>query len=178
MYRAYAVDWARPGYTRPETFSRKQWLKRAGSRHYKLKTTYMRSRLRRQLSKFMKTVIPDSAAEGGGSEAYDFKHHLQQWRDAYTVAQAQDDCTNVKDAYSCGIFSSGGCLDTLAAIRCGFIPKWGTEICETKQRLWKAMTKTASLGDTFKTDFNDESKRIIYLSRFRDTERDGTRWDQ
>ena len=126
MYRAYAVDWARPGYTRPETFSRKQWLKRAGSRHYKLKTTDMRSRLRRQLSKFMKTVIPDSAAEGGDSEAYDFKHHLQQWRDAYTVAQAQDDCTNVKDAYSCGIFSSGGCLDTLAAIRCGFIPKWGT----------------------------------------------------
>jgi site-specific DNA-cytosine methylase len=129
----------------------------------------MRAKLRKQLSTFLKRITSTNAAEGGvseasrASEAFDFRKDLQQWRDAYPVSQAQEDCARVKDSYSCGIFSSGGCLDTLAAIRCGFTPKWGTEICETKQRLWSSMTKTVSLGDTFKNDFTDPSKHVVYL---------------
>ena len=132
MYRAYAVEWARPGHSRSDTFSRKQWLKRAGSRHYKIRTRDMRTKLQKQLSTFLKGVTSPSAAEGGvseasrASEAFDFRKDLQQWRDAYPVSQAQEDCANVKDSYSCEVFSSGGCLDKLAAIRCGFTPKWGT----------------------------------------------------
>ena len=157
-----------PGHTRPEMFSRKQWLKRAGSRHYKIRTRDMRSRLRKQLSTFLKGITSTSTAEGGVSEAsrdseeFYFRNDLQQCRDAYPVSQAHGDCAKVNDSYSCGILLSGG-LDTLAAIRCGFTPKWGTETFETKQRLWSSMPKTVSLGDTFKTDFTDPSNHVVYL---------------
>ena len=102
------MEWARPGHSRPSTFSRKQWLKRAGSRHYKVKTRDMRAKLRKQLSSFLRGITSTNAAEGGvseasrASEAFDFRKDLQQWRDAYPVSQAQEDCSRVKDSYSAG----------------------------------------------------------------------------
>ena len=48
-----------------------------------------------------------------------------------------------------GVFSSGGCLDTLAAIRSGFTPVWGTEICERKRYMWRDLTRTRDLGSTW-----------------------------
>ena len=54
-----------------------------------------------------------------------------------------------------GVFCSGGCLDTFAAIRSGFKPKWRTEIEEQRAKMFEDMTQAPCLGDTFKVDFNE-----------------------
>ena len=56
--------------------------------------------------------------------------------------------------YTVGVFCSGGCLDTIAAMRCGFRPVWGTEVCHRKRALWSSLTGTPDLGDTFSVRWN------------------------
>ena len=58
--------------------------------------------------------------------------------------------------FSVGVFSSGGCLDTLAAIRAGFTPVWGTEICERKRAMWRDLTRTRDLGSTWDVNWEDQ----------------------
>jgi len=55
-----------------------------------------------------------------------------------------------------GTFSSGGCLDTTATVIQGFKPVWGTEVCESKQKLWSTLTGTPDLGDTFAVQWKDQ----------------------
>ncbi len=47
-----------------------------------------------------------------------------------------------QDGYSVAVLGSGGLLDTIAAVRAGFIPVWGTEICPKQQRLWYELTSS------------------------------------
>jgi len=61
-----------------------------------------------------------------------------------------------KPGFSVGVFSSGGCLDTLAAIRAGFTPVWGTEICERKRAMWRDLTRTRDLGSTWDVNWEDQ----------------------
>ena len=59
-------------------------------------------------------------------------------------------------------FSSGGCLDSIAAIATGFAPIWGTEVCERKRTMWANLTGTPDLGDTFHIDYaNVESPNML-----------------
>ena len=51
-----------------------------------------------------------------------------EWRNRFSVSMAKQQCRKVRRSYSCGIFSSGGLLCTMSAIRSGFTPRWGTEI--------------------------------------------------
>ena len=53
------------------------------------------------------------------------------------------------------ILSSGGLLDTMAAIRSGFSPIWGTEIDSRKQNMWETLTGNQSLGDTFQLTYSE-----------------------
>ena len=55
-----------------------------------------------------------------------------------------------------GVFSSGGCLDTLAAIRSGFTPVWGTGICERKRAMWCDLTRTRNLGSTWDVNWKEQ----------------------
>ena len=63
-----------------------------------------------------------------------------------------------KPGFSVGVFSSGGCLDTLAAIlvSAGFTPVWGTEICERKRAMWRDLTRTRDLGSTWDDNWEDQ----------------------
>ena len=85
-------------------------------------------------------------------------------------------CRRVRKSYSVGVMSSGGLLCTMAAIRCGFTPTWGTEIDEKLAELWVKLTKAKCLGDTFKVDFTDKGKKVVYLKSDQpcpDCEREG-----
>ena len=59
--------------------------------------------------------------------------------------------------YTVGVFASGGLLDTIASIRAGFRPVWGTEICHRKRTLWHKLTGTQDLGDTLQVDWSNQT---------------------
>ena len=86
----------------------------------------------------------------------------EKWRNDFTVAKAKARCRKVRKSYSVGVLSSGGLLCTMAAIRNGFTPKWGTEIDPKLATLWTKVTGTACLGDTFKYEF-DKKDDVVYL---------------
>ena len=80
------------------------------------------------------------------------------FRNQFSIEQAKQLCrTNDTDKYSVGILATGGCLCTLAAIRAGLFPIWGSEIHDptnpwTKlcQDMWRDLTGVDSLGDATK----------------------------
>ena len=105
----------------------------------------------------------------------EFTTQANAWREGATIAQARERCltahgcrTGTKPSpappgsipktptYSVGTFCSGGCLDTLAAIRAGFVPIWGTEICERKRAMWRSLTHTEDLGSTWDVDWSNQ----------------------
>ena len=52
---------------------------------------------------------------------------LRDWREAFTIDMAKTLCRHsTKDRYSVAILAAGGLLDTLAAIRAGLLPIWGS----------------------------------------------------
>ena len=94
-----------------------------------------------------------------------------EWRDRMTITKAKYLCDLAqgcapplakgapiqhKPGFTVGVFSSGGCLDTLAAIRSGFTPVWGTEICERKRSMWRDLTRTRDLGSTWDVNWNEQ----------------------
>ena len=79
---------------------------------------------------------------------------MLNFNEKLTIQQAREQCKAAKQRFTCGVFSSGGCLDTLAAIRMGFLPVWGTEVCERKRQLFTKLCPNATdLGDTFAVDW-------------------------
>ena len=47
---------------------------------------------------------------------------LAEWRNSFTIKMAKAESRNNKSNWTVGILCSGGCLDTLASIRAGFVP--------------------------------------------------------
>lgn len=90
------------------------------------------------------------------------RQEFRQWRNKFTIQQAKERCRKVRSSYSCGILSSGGLLCTIAAIRSGFTPKFGTEIDEKMKKMWRDLTGLDSLGDTFAQEFTEE-QNVVYL---------------
>lgn len=79
--------------------------------------------------------------------------NLRVWRDKYQMPWYHQRCASVSPSYSVAVLSAGGCLDTMAAIRTGFTPIWGTEIDTDKQLMWRQLTCSPCLGDTFQLDY-------------------------
>ena len=102
---------------------------------------------------------------------------MEAWREAFTVQMAMDfaiqntkqnkqikkgestatcklqtEPTELQLAscrFTVAVLCSGGCLDTLAAMRCGVVLIWSTETNVAKAAMWCDLTKSVSLGDTF-----------------------------
>ena len=89
---------------------------------------------------------------------------LSDWRESFTLTQAKQACRKVTNAYSCSVLCSGGCLDTLAAIRSGFVPIWGTEIDPVMKTMWSDLTGTKCLGDTFAVDYSQQRRPSCLFS--------------
>ena len=86
------------------------------------------------------------------------KEELAVFRNQFTIEDAKGLCrSNEIDKYSVGILATGGCLCTLAAIRAGLFPIWGSELNDPRnpwtklcQDMWKDLTGVTSLGDATK----------------------------
>ena len=84
---------------------------------------------------------------------------LSSWRNSFTVEEAKQHLRNSKDKeWTCAILFSGGCLDTLSAIRTGFTPTWGCERDQAQGRMWEHLTSTKCLGDVFGDEAAKASK--------------------
>ena len=81
---------------------------------------------------------------------------LEQWRNAFTIQLAKQNsiitAENSRDVYSVAILSCGGCLDTIAAMRAGFTPKWATEIDPDQSLMFEDLTSAKCLGSNFNAD--------------------------
>ena len=94
----------------------------------------------------------------------------RMWRDSFTFQQAMDRCHETHSQFTVVILQSGGLLCTHSAIRAGWCPIWGTEICPThisapvmcqsieqikdckdnsQQLMWNKLTGTTCYGNTF-----------------------------
>lgn len=94
----------------------------------------------------------------------EIREELRVWRDGFTVDMARRACAFRGPSYSFGGFCTGGCLDTLAAIRSGFIPLWGTEIDPQRAEMFCHLSSAPCLGDTFAVDFTRQSHVVLLWS--------------
>lgn len=72
-----------------------------------------------------------------------------------SISEAKSKCREEGDKYTLGVLSSGGMVDTMAAIHQGFRPLFGTEVCDRKRAMWRDLTCTEDLGDTFKVEWEE-----------------------
>ena len=111
---------------------------------------------------------------------------LEAWRDHFTVGDAIDCCKNNHSKFTVAVLGSGGCVDTLSAIRAGWSPIWGTEVCpehnwapadchkfqrtakcesNKQQKIWTYLTGTKCLGNTFSdTSKYDRLQRPVNIT--------------
>ena len=79
----------------------------------------------------------EESGESTDAKCTHMRDEFRKWRNKFSIQHAKDLCKKVRASFSCAVFSSGGLLDTIAAIRCGFTPKYGAEIDEKMQRMWE-----------------------------------------
>jgi hypothetical protein len=60
---------------------------------------------------------------------------LKDWRDKFTFEMAQTQCASQSTKFTMVSLHSGGLADTLSAMRAGWTPIWGAEICPTQSQL-------------------------------------------
>ena len=66
---------------------------------------------------------------------------LTAWRESMTIKEAKYKTRHFNPhSYSFATFASGGCLDSLGAIKVGLNPLWGCEINLTQQEMWSAQS--------------------------------------
>ena len=92
---------------------------------------------------------------------------LATWREQLTIDNAKHLCRySTTDKYSVAVLASGGLLDTLAAIRAGLIPIWGSDTDELSQKLWRDLTGSECHGDAFKINYQTLRRPKILKTGF------------
>ena len=94
-------------------------------------------------------------------------NELAIWREQFTIDTAKQLCRyNTEDKYSVAVLASGGLLDTLAAIRAGLLPIWGSETCATKQKLWNNLVGSECYGDAFTINYKQLRRPTVLKTGF------------
>ena len=94
----------------------------------------------------------------------------EQWRESFNFSDGKLKCHSVSSMFTLAVLGSGGLLCTHSAIRAGWSPIWGTEICplhsgnplhcqaikrsescadNLQQQMWIDFTNTPCYGNTF-----------------------------
>jgi site-specific DNA-cytosine methylase len=85
-------------------------------------------------------------------------NELATWRKQFNIDKAKQSCRkHAHDKYSVAVMACGGLLDTLAAIRAGLTPIWGSDTCKLSKQMWKDLVGNECYDDSFK--MNTESPR-------------------
>jgi site-specific DNA-cytosine methylase len=70
------------------------------------------------------------------------------------------------DKYSVAVMASGGLLDTIAAIRAGLTPIWGSDTDTLSQKLWRDLTGSECHGNAFKINYQTLRRPKILKTGF------------
>jgi site-specific DNA-cytosine methylase len=108
-------------------------------------------------------IEPNADAESGDIE--NMKIELSLWRNTFSVERARRDCVenkNREDMFTVAELCSGGCLDTISALRVGFKHMWSSEIDTAQSRMYRDLTGNKCLGDTFGAAVKSAA-RVHYL---------------
>ena len=94
---------------------------------------------------------------------------LNFWRNEFNIQKAKSTCLELKKndgsseyIWTMAVLCSGGCLDTIAGIRAGFNPIWGSEINAQQAAMFEDLTGGVCLGDTFGDKVSNACK-VKYL---------------
>ena len=114
----------------------------------------------------MRTLaIENATAEHQSADpSQSIEAELKAWRNSFGIKQAKawlQDRSRDKE-WTVAVLGSGGCLDTLAAIRSGFTPIWSSETNPAQARMFEDLTGAKCLGDTFGAEVA-QAKRPRYL---------------
>ena len=70
----------------------------------------------------MAEATGDNIDTGQSKKRVNFAESMRQWREAFTVEDAKRAARDITDKYTVAVMASGGCVDTISAIRAGFKP--------------------------------------------------------
>ena len=73
---------------------------------------------------------------------------------------------STEDKYSVAVLACGGMLDTLAAIRAGLIPIWGSDTDKLSQQLWRDLVGNECYGDSFKLHYESMRQPTVLKTGF------------
>ena len=74
--------------------------------------------------------------------------------------------TKQTDKYSVAVLASGGLLGTLAAIRAGLMPIWGSDTDASMQSLWKDLVGNGCYRDAFSIDLSTVRRPKVLKTGF------------
>ena len=89
---------------------------------------------------------------------------LQIWRDQFSMDDYKNMARNKNNKMTMAALASGGLICTMAAMRAGWRPIWGTEICSKQKQMWENLTGTSCLGDTFTVDYSVVESPMLLTS--------------
>lgn len=94
-------------------------------------------------------------------------HELANWREQLNITKAKRLCRNsTEDKYSVAILACGGMLDTLAAIRAGLMPIWGSDTNEISRQMWANLVGNKCYGDAFGINYKTIRRPTILKTGF------------
>lgn len=103
--------------------------------------------------------VANAIAVDSSYEESDAAAERRLWRNDFTIQDAKNRCKNSTEYdWTVAVLCSGGCLDTLAAIRAGFKPIWSSEINTEQAAMFEDLTGRPCLGDTFGADVANADK--------------------
>lgn len=87
------------------------------------------------------------------------KEELKQWRNAFSMLDAQVAARTGGEKYTVIELATGGCCSVLSSIRAGFHHLFGTEIDDRKRSKFMELTGVECGIDTFDVDFREMKRR-------------------
>ena len=113
-----------------------------------------------------KTVRRQTGAKQDHAWNTPLTKQLTSWRRDFKIDMARvQNTTKINSSsgeWTVAILGSGGCLDTLSAIRAGVTAVWGSEIDPEQQKMFVDLTGGICMGDTFGPTIESAS-RVRYL---------------
>jgi site-specific DNA-cytosine methylase len=92
---------------------------------------------------------------------------LANWREELSITKAKQLCrSSTEQKYSVAVLACGGLLDTLAAIRAGLMPIWGSDTDQLSREMWNNLVGNQCYDDAFKINYSALRRPTVLKTGF------------